>query len=85
MLSDVLLPAHVPGPSVIAGTRPVVNPVAPIAAMVFTRMRNAGFSSKNRMMTRSSFEWIASEWPSPPNSSSSMLRSQQASQPSATK
>ena len=46
MLSLVDEPPHAPGPNVIAGSRPVVPPTAPSVHIVFTRIRNAGFSSK---------------------------------------
>src|SRR5687768_8899294 len=41
MLSDVMLPPHEPGPSVIAGAKPVVYPTAPIATFELTMIRNA--------------------------------------------
>ena len=50
----------------MAGARPVVYPTAPSAAIVLTRIRNAGFSSKKRPITCSSREWITSECPTPP-------------------
>ena len=83
-LSLVIDPPSVPGPSVIAGNSAVVMPTEPSAATVLTTIRMDGFLSANCSITRSAVAWSASVWPIPPNSSTSMHRSQPASHPSAT-
>ena len=66
MLSEVTFPPWPPHPSVIDGSSPVVMPMEPSVAGVFTTMRNAGFLSANSSTTDSSREWIAMVWPMPP-------------------
>jgi hypothetical protein len=39
MLSDVMLPPNPPQPSVIDGSKPVVNPIAPSVDGVLTQIR----------------------------------------------
>ena len=84
MLSLVIEPPMVPGPSVIAGNSAVVSPTEPSAATVFTTIRIDGFSSANRSITFWLSAWTASVWPIPPKWRISMQRSQPACQPSAT-
>ena len=47
MLSDVMLPPQPPHPSVIEGSREVVNPIDPRVVGVLTTIRNAGFFRPN--------------------------------------
>ncbi len=72
MLSLTTAPPMPPGARVIDGITPVVAPIAPSVPHVLTRMRNAGFSIPNAMITSSSVAWMTSECPSPPKRSSSI-------------
>ena len=66
MLSDVMLPPYPPQPSVIAGSRPVVNPMDPCVVGLFTTILNAGFFKPNSRITWSFWEWIDIVCPIPP-------------------
>jgi hypothetical protein len=71
-----------PGANVIDGIQPGGAADGPKVPHVFTRMRNAGFSMPKARITSSSSAWITSEWPSPPNLSSSMsVHTRRASRP----
>jgi len=65
-LSVVMLLPHVPQPRVSEGVRPVAYPMAPWVPEVLARIRKAGFSRANLMMTSWSWEWITMLWPIPP-------------------
>ena len=80
MLSDVMLPPKPPQPSVIAGSSPVVNPIAPSVDGVLTQMRYAGLCRPNSRMTSSFCEWIDMVWPMPPYRRISLQRSQPSRQ-----
>ena len=66
MLSPVELPAMAPQPSVMDGSTPVVMPVDPCGAGVFTSTRNAGALRPYSRMWASSWEKMTHVWPRPP-------------------
>ena len=61
-----------------------MKPTPPRDPQVFTRTRNAGFSIPKARIASSSREWMDTLWPSPPNFSISMARSQPSRHPSTT-
>ena len=85
ILFDELLPPTAPHPRVSAGNSPVVAPMPPKAAGVFTRNRETGICSANFLTTALSSAWMAKVWPLPSWVSTSMAFSSTASSLSITK